>query len=273
MNVKLDPQLGHVQKTLFLPLWGRAVETRKPKPRLVDKTAVQIIEQVDYDFTPLAQNMDPLSQLAWIRRSQIGDQVIGRFLDAHPDGAVVNLGCGLDTTCDRIDNGQLSWYDLDLPDVIALRRQFIPETARRTFIAASLLDPAWPDCLRPHRDLFFLAAGVLYYFTEPEVKGLFLRLLEVFPGSQILFDVSSPTGVRVANKKVIESAGLDEKSYLIWGVENKKELLTWDPRLKLLGAHYYYRTWGLGLRNQLMGALSDYLGIQYMLHLQLGERA
>ena len=272
MTQRAKIELGHVQKTLFLPLWGRAVESKKRHPLLVDETAVRIIEQVDYDFASIAQKMDELSQIAWVKRSQICDQVIRRFLTHYPTGTVVNLGCGLDTTFERIDNGQVRWYDLDLPDVMMLRRQFIQESDRRYFIAASFLESAWLTELTVEGNVLFMAAGLFYYFKAEEIKGFILRLLDSYPGCELLFDVSSPLGIRVANKKVVESAGLDEKSYLTWGLHNKQELLVWDPRIKLLGTHYYFRTLRIGVRNILMGLLSDYLGIQYILHLQLGSR-
>lgn len=271
MNDKVTFNLGDVQKTLFLPLWGRAVESKKARPLLVDETAVRIIDQVDYDFSPLAQNMDPLTQLAWIKRALICDRVVRQFLEDYPAGAIVNLGCGLDTTFERTDNGQLIWYDLDLPDVIELRSRFIQPGERRKFIAASFLEPAWLGEVAVSANVLFIAAGVFYYFTEQEIREFTLRLLEAYPGSQMLFDVSSPLGVRVANQKVIQSSGLDEKSYLKWGLENKRHLLAWDPRIELLGTYYYYRTLRISLRNILMGALSDFLGIQYMLHLRLGR--
>jgi O-methyltransferase involved in polyketide biosynthesis len=134
MTDRVNINLGDVQKTLFLPLWGRAVETRKGKPMLVDETAVKIIDQVDYDFSKITQNMDELSQIAWIKRSLICDQVIKKFLASYPEGTIVNIGCGLDTTFERTDNGKLKWYDLDLADVIELRRKFIQESVRRKFI-------------------------------------------------------------------------------------------------------------------------------------------
>ena len=139
MTEKIKIELGNVQKTLFLPLWGRAVESKKRKPMLVDETAVRIIEQVDYDFAPMTANLEELSQIAWIKRSLICDQVIDKFLAQYPAGTIVNVGCGLDTTFERVDNGKLRWYDLDLPDVIALRSKFIQESERRTFIASSFL--------------------------------------------------------------------------------------------------------------------------------------
>jgi O-methyltransferase involved in polyketide biosynthesis len=116
-----------VQKTLLLPLWGRAVETRKSHPLLEDRAAARIIDSIDYDFSTIAGNINPVTQYAWIARSIHIDRTIRRFLRDYPKATVVNLGCGLDTTYDRVDNGSLHWYDLDLPDVIELRRRFVQE--------------------------------------------------------------------------------------------------------------------------------------------------
>lgn len=271
MTERVNINLGEVQKTLFLPLWGRAVETKKRKPLLVDETAVRIIDQVDFDFEPIARNMDDLSQIAWIKRSLICDQVIGRFLSAYPEGTVVNIGCGLDTTFERTDNGKLKWYDLDLPDVIELRRKFIQEDGRRKFIVGSFLEKGWLENIEVSGNVLFIAAGVFYYFQEQEIREFILRLIEAYPGSELLFDACSPFGMRVANQKVMDKVGLDEKSYLTWGLENKKDILTWDGRIKIIRTYHYFRTLRIGLRNMVMGTLSDVLGIQYMLHLGLGS--
>lgn len=238
---------------------------------LVDESAVRIIDQVDFDFSQATQNMDDLSQIAWIRRSLVCDRVVQGFLKRYPDGTIVNIGCGLDTTFERNDNGKLRWYDLDLADVIELRRKFVAESERRRFLTTSFLETGWLGKITVSGNVLFIAAGVFYYFSEEKIKAFLLRLLDTHPGCEILFDVCSPLGVKVANKKVIESAGLDEKSYLVWGLENKKVILSWDARIKLLGTYHYFRTLRIGLRNILMGALSDYLGIQYMLYLKLGS--
>jgi O-methyltransferase involved in polyketide biosynthesis len=267
-TVKLN--LGDVQKTLFLPLWGRAMETRKSKPMLVDEVAASIIDRVDFDFSHMAGKIDDLTRIAWIKRSLICDQVVRQFLSSYPEGTIVNVGCGLDTTYERTDNGQLTWYDLDLPDVIELRKLFIKENDRRKFISASFLESEWLQDIEVHGNVLFIAVGLLYYFEEYEVKAFLLRLLDAYPGCQFLCDVCSPLGMRVANKKVIESSGLDERSYLKWGLQDKQDILAWDARINLVATYYYFRTLRIGLRNILMGALSDALGIQYMLHLRLG---
>jgi len=269
MTEKIKIELDSVQKTLFLPLWGRAEESKKLHPMLVDETAVKIINQVDFDFTQVAQNVDDLSKIAWIKRSLICDQVIGKFLEKYPAGTVVNIGCGLDTTFERIDNGKLKWYDLDLPDVISIRKQFVEESERREFVIASFLENQWLEDIEVRGNVLFISAGVFYFFNEETIKEFILRLVVKYPRSELLFDVSSPLGVKIANKKVVESSGLDEKSHLVWGIEKKDDILSWDERISLIDTYFNFQGHMDGLRNKLMGRLSDFLGIQYMVHLGL----
>jgi O-methyltransferase involved in polyketide biosynthesis len=268
---RISVDLGNVQKTLFLPLWGRAFETRKEEPLLVDQKAVEIIDKVDYDFAALARNLSELTQVAWIMRSLFTDEVIRAFLAKYPRGTIVNIGCGLDTTFERVDNGTLQWYDLDLPDVICLRKQLIPETDRRTFIACSFLEEDWWRTIRVEGNVLFVAAGVFYYFEEQEIRGFLTRLADRFPGSEILFDVSSPRGVRMANRAVIRSSGLDDKSYLKWGLESPKVIASWDRRFRIVKLYYYFgaRARSLKLKTRLIGLVSDWLKIQYMIHLEM----
>jgi O-methyltransferase involved in polyketide biosynthesis len=269
VSEKVTVELGNVQKTLLLPLWGRAIESKKEKPLLVDKTALQIIEAVDYDFSTLAHNISDLTQMAWIMRSMCVDEVVRAFLAKYPKGTIVNIGCGLDTTFDRIDNGTVLWYDLDLPDVIELRRQFIQETERRQFIPASFLDKSWLNEICMSENVLFIAAGVFYYFEESEVKEFLVRLADRFPGSEIIFDASSPYGIKTANRMVIKRSGLDRNSFLKWGLKNAETLAAWDRRFRVLSTHYYFGEKGrnLGLRLRLFGWISDRLKVQYMVHL------
>jgi O-methyltransferase involved in polyketide biosynthesis len=270
MTDKIAVDLGHVQKTMFLPLWGRATESKKARPLLVDQAAVRIMERVNYDFSAMAKRLSPVSQAAWIMRSLRTDDVVRAFLTKWPQGTIVNLGCGLDTTFERVDNGRLRWYDLDLPDVIALRRQFIPESARRRFIASSFLEESWLNDIAVEGRALFVAAGVFYYFTEEEIRGFLVRLADHFPGSEVLFDVASPAGVRTANQMVIRSGGLDEKSYLTWALQNPRAITGWDRRFRIVSLLDYFgdRAATLPLATKLVGKLSDFLRIQYMTHLE-----
>lgn len=266
-------ELGSVQKTLLLPLWGRAVETRKACPLLVDQTAVKIIETLDYDFATIAQGISEISQLAWIARSLQMDRTIREFLKRHPGATIVNLGCGLDTTFERVDNGRLCWYDLDLPDVVELRRKFVSESDRRRFIASSLLNDAWLRQLPVPEAIFFLAAGVLYYLQESQVKAFLIKLADCFLSSEILFDACSPLGLKVANKRVIEAGGMDENAFLKWGLRSARDVQSWDSRIAVIAEYPIFRNMKhrFSIREKWGTFLSDLLRIMSIVHLRLGS--
>ncbi|MBN1437961.1 MAG: class I SAM-dependent methyltransferase [Anaerolineales bacterium] len=267
MSQKMHVTLSDVPKTLLLPLWGRARESRKPDPLLVDKKALEIIDGVDFDFSSLAGNITELSQAGWIMRSLSIDRAVRKLLAVHPQATIVDLGCGLDTTFDRVDNGLLRWFDLDLPEVIALRKQFIPETARRKALAASFLEKGWRKEIRPSSKVLFLAAGLFYFFREEEIKGFLRDLADEFPGGEILFDAVSPLGVKTANRMVVRRAGMDERSFLTWGLEKPERILSWDDRFTFLKSTFYFGEKRLPLRVRIQGFFSDLLKIQYMVHL------
>ena len=266
-------ELGSVQKTMLLPLWGRAVEAGKARPLLVDRAAVEIIAAIDYDFSTMARNLSPITQLAWIARSVHTDRTIREFLARDAGATIVNLGCGLDTTFERVDNGRLGWVDLDMPDVIELRRRFIPERARRRSIACSILDEAWLSQLQTAGPVLFVAAGVLYYLREAEVRTLLIRLADAFPGAEVFFEACSPRGLRIANKKVIEAGGMDQGAKLTWALRRASDLESWDSRIAVLEEYPIFRNFqdGLSIREKVGTTISDALRIMSMVHLRLGR--
>lgn len=234
MPDKIAALLGPVQETLLLPLWGRAVESRKKNGKLFDKTALEVIERIDYDFSAIAGNITFYSLYGWIARSLHIDQTIKKFAGGRKNPVIVNIGCGLDTTFNRVDDGKMTWYNLDLPDVINLRSKFISENERSASIGCSFLDYRWMEKLNDMEKPLFIAAGLLYYFDEEEVRDFFLKIAEKFPGSEMILDISSPFGVILANKFVLESTGMNKSAVMKWGVKNAKILEGWDKRIKIL---------------------------------------
>jgi len=267
---KIDIMVGPIQKTLFLPVVGRALESRKSTPMLYDKTAVEIVERVNFDFTKLISSTTELSRIAWIVRATCFDRIIRDFLRRYPDATVVNIGCGLDTTYERVDNGLVQWYDMDLPDVINLRKLFMNETKNRKFIAGSFLENSWYRNLGYPDHVLLIAGGVFYYYEEKVIRTFFIKLSLIFQSCELLFDVTSPSGVRATNK-VLKKAGIDEKSFLKWGLKSTDTILSWSPRLRLLGKHFTYKQDGITMnfKNRILGWISDALNIQYIVHFKI----
>lgn len=264
-------ELGSVQKTLLLPLWGRAVETGEKRALLVDEAAARIVATIEYDFSTMARKISPITRLAWIARSLHIDHTIRQFVEQHSAATIVNLGCGLDTTFERVDNGKLRWYDLDLPDVIELRSRYIQQGARRGFIACSVLDDTWIERVEVVGSVLFVAAGVLYYFSESQVKAIFTRLADKFPGGELVFDACSPRGVTLANKKVIRDGGMDDNAQLKWGLGRADEIHEWDPRITIVAEYPIFRGMrsGLTFKEKYGTFLSDALRIMSMVHLRI----
>lgn len=194
-----------VAETLLIALYARALEAQQPLPLVRDDKAALLVSQIDYDFTRF--KLQGHDQVTTIMRLREFDRRTQDFLARHPDAVVVHIGCGLDTRFERVDNGTATWYDLDLPEVIALRRQLITETSRCRFIGCSIFEEAWLDVVSAHSGLpfLFLAEGVFPYFEEAQVKGLFLTLMERFPGSELVCDAMTPFMIRLHNLKLATS--------------------------------------------------------------------
>ena len=124
--------LSGVAETLLIILAIRAFESQRPDALVKDERAEALVSQMDQDLLrkKLAK-IEDYSQVATILRSRELDRHAQDFLARHPEAVVVHIGCGLDTRFERVDNGQVEWYDLDLPDVIALRRKLIGGEGQR----------------------------------------------------------------------------------------------------------------------------------------------
>jgi O-methyltransferase involved in polyketide biosynthesis len=156
---------------------------------LRDAKAVEIVDAIDFDYDKYGQNA---GGVVTVLRTAVFDMWVRHFLADHPNGTVVELGCGLNTRFERVDNGALHWVDVDLPDTIDLRRKFFTDTDRRTMIAASVLDASWQEevAQRPG-PYFFVAEGVLVYLDEADVMRMLSGLAARFPGSSTAFDTYS----------------------------------------------------------------------------------
>ena len=149
-----------VAETLLIPLYMRAKESRRNNPILYDKAAEWLADSLEYDYSQF--DGAKLSEVGCVVRGWYFDCAVRRFIKAHSHPVVVNVGCGLDTRFQRIGDGKAVFYDLDLPEVIALRRELIPEQPGNVYIAASLLETDWMDDLRrkhPEAEFIFIVEG------------------------------------------------------------------------------------------------------------------
>lgn len=272
MSSKLSINLTGVPETLLMPLWGRAKNTQSARPILRDATAVELVERLDFDFSRIASKMSAYSSLYWARRALLLDGIVRAFLHRHPQGVVVNVGAGLDTTFQRIDNGAVRWFDLDLPDVIAVRRALLPEGPRNRLISGSLLDDDWLATFTPGEPILLLFGGVLFYFDEATLRGLFGRIASRLPGVELAFDVLSGVGAHFTTR-YMRRVGLPNAP-ILWTTRSPDPVRTWVPRLEVLKVWPLFEgmeadpAWSLGLRGMIW--LTDRIPIGQLYQLRLG---
>lgn len=227
MNEKV--RLDKEKETLLVPLYYRALESHTQTPIVVDNKAVCVINQVEYDFSRL--KIPRKTCVTLCMRAKQFDRYVTEFLSTRPSGTVVQLGCGLDSRFDRVDNGRVEWYDLDFPEVIELRKRFYNESERHHLIPLSVTDLAWADALQSGQAPFLvIAEGLLMYLRESEVKSLFLKLQEAVPGCQIAFDCfNSLTAKSIGRHPSIRITGAS----VHWGIDDAHEIEKWNEGIRL----------------------------------------
>ena len=247
-------KLGVVEDTLFVPMLGRIYASEYCPQILYDPKALELKKKLPSGLS----EQDGQSQYT--------------FLEHRPNGVVVQLGCGLETTYSRCDNGRSRWYAVDLPHVVEYRRELLPEPERETYLAGDAFAEDWIRQIRadvPDAPILVTAGGLFHYFEESKVVGL-LRMFTGFGEIEIVFDTVSKSGMAMMRKKYMKQVGhgdaqmffyVDSASVLAGKIGSGVRVLAEEP---------YYRhitRTGLKLSTKVSMAVSDRFCMVKMVHL------
>ncbi len=193
MKLSLEKEM----ETLLIPLYGRAQMSQKGLFK--DRDAEHAIAQISYDFSRLhIQNKTQM--MLSIRGSQI-DNYTMEYLKKYPDSTVVYLGCGLDARARRLNAPFKLWYDLDFPQVIAIKKQLYEETADYRYIPSSVTDWGWMDKIeRSGKPVLVIAGGLLMYLHEQDIKLLLIKMRDKFKDVTFIFDAYSTLTAKQAKR-------------------------------------------------------------------------
>lgn len=225
------------KETMLMTLSGRAIQSQWKNPILRDPWAEEAMRHIDYDLSKQLTGV-----ASWRMWKDIGPTIIAtraatfdllttRFLTDHPDATVLHVGCGMDSRVFRINPpAGVQWFDVDYPDVIALRHQLFPErNAAYHIIGAQLDDLRWMDDVPRDKPGLLIAEGVLMYLSEAEVKALLNAVVDHFPGGQMIFDVVHPFILKRAGSNV-GGTGATYK----WSLDDPQDIKQLEPKLELL---------------------------------------
>jgi O-methyltransferase involved in polyketide biosynthesis len=198
----MRPDIEAVSETLYLPRYALALESRADRPIVLDEEAVRLTENLNETLASSEKGIHRKLVRGRLPRTLITrltlrirhfDQVVRGFLERDPDGIVVSLGCGLSRRRRRVDDGEMRWFELELPAVIGLRRRYFEDTNRFRSIASSVLAFEWMDQLpdEPGERFLFLAEWLFMYLEESDVRRLVVKLREQFDGADLVAEVAN----------------------------------------------------------------------------------
>ena len=219
------------EETALGTLYFRAHDSRSKQPILRDQAAEEAVSRIDYDFRKV--KLPKSSALGLLLRAKQLDRWTAAFLAEHPEATVLHLGCGLDSRVERLDPPKsVRWYDLDYPEVIALRQRiFSHQRDGYHLIGSSVTDPSFLDQIPSDRPAMIVAEGLFLYLSDQEVKQLLQRLTNHFKSGQVAFDAYSRLSLRLASlSPAIAKLGVAFR----WSIDDPRELEQGVPRLQLV---------------------------------------
>ena len=254
-------KLGVVEDTLFVPMLGRIYASEHCPQILYDKKALELKNKLPSDL--IEQNkQNQYTLLASASRSANMDRFIQSFLERRPNGVIVQLGCGLETTYYRCDNRRTHWYAVDLPHVIDYRRELLPELEGETYLAGDAFSEDWIRQVRtefPDAPILVTAGGLFHYFEENKVISL-LRMIGQSGNMEVVFDTVNKKGMAMMQKKYMKQVGHADAQMFFY-VDSAEELAAKiRGNVKVIAEEPYYRYIpknGLKLSTKLSMAVSD----------------
>jgi len=230
MSITL-PTFTPLEDSLFLTLYARARDYRRPHSILGDAAADQIVRTVDYDFGRLRIDTNLILNVA-LRAKKL-DQVASDFLARHPDAVGIDLGAGLDTRATRLDPpSTVDWYDVDFPAVAAARERLIPQRANGHVIGADVREKDWLDGIPTGRPAVIVADGLMGFLTQDELVSLWNRLVDHVPSGEIVFNSYTRFAIWLARHAPGTKTVADLVKFP--GMDDPREPERWNPRLQLV---------------------------------------
>ena len=221
--------LTGVPETMLQTVYARARESAG-RGAIRDETAEQIIGSLDYDFS-LAEK-DTAMRSGVIARTIVLDRLVGAWLGRHPGTVVVNLACGLDTRCYRM-KGYQHWYNLDLPETIAVRQQLLPESGAISQLAMSAMDD-WGAAIREtDAPALVIIEGLTMYLSEADVRRIFEVIAARLPKAEVFVETMNPAVAKRFKERSIEGS----HAKFTWGVKDGRALAALLPGFRFVEEH------------------------------------
>ncbi len=219
MSDRIKIQLNGTAETMLQSFYARAKYSKSKKHKFYDAKAIELVDRIDYDFS-LAEK-DSTMGTGVIARTIVFDELVKDFIDKNPDCTVVNIACGLDTRFYRMDNGRITWYNLDLPETIAVRDQIYNETGHVSTIGISVTDPAWAEQVTVRGKMLFIIEGLSMYLSAEENEQMLAIIHDNFDNATVFMECLAKKWV---NKEKVEESIQRTGAKFVFGADSFEDI-------------------------------------------------
>ena len=189
--------MDSVNRTLYIPLYGKAAVSRK---------GIIIHDpKAEYICDSSGLNLSGSAGSKWLAyfmamRAAVFDKWLTEKLRTLNDPVVIHIGCGLDSRAERV-NGSCVWYDVDFPEVIEERKKFYSETEFYHMLGANAAKDNWTEQVPGAENAVVVMEGICMYLETQDIICLFERLKSKFAHVYLLADFYTTFGVKASKYK------------------------------------------------------------------------
>jgi O-methyltransferase involved in polyketide biosynthesis len=243
--------LSEVSQTAILALTCRVVESEKKNPVFNDPMAVLSLERLLFlsseeekkrflHWKKMYSGINAHDEKARALTAASFDRIASLFITNNPGCTVINLACGFDTRFWRIEHKECKYIELDLPEVIALKKELLKDLLDYELIGCSVLDTSWIDMVTSNGNgnFLLLAEALFYYLPRQEVTRILQQIARRFDRSQLVLDMAPAKYTKGLWKRAIqiESRVWDIDVSFVSGIENPGEIESYGSGFKVIGA-------------------------------------
>ena len=208
-----------VSDTLYIPLTARIYISKRYPEYFYDEVALSLQDQIPSNS--ISKGSNQYSMLASVARYYNFDKVIKDFIERKKKCNIVNLGCGLETACSRINDDRAYFYEIDLFEVIENRKRVLKTSSNEKLISADIFKNDWMKQVDKSVPTLFVVSGVFQYFHEEDVLGLIEKIKNNFDDCEMIFDAMSKSGLIYANRYVKKTG--NDSALMYFYVDNSND--------------------------------------------------
>ena len=210
--------MDNVNKTLYIPLYGKAYVSRRGLI-LQDKKAEEIWEKEGFPLKGKAKSKWLAYNMGM--RSAVFDRWTKQQMELYPDAVILHVGCGMDSRCIRVETGEQQWFDVDFPEVIAERKRYFAESEHYHMIGSDIREESWLSQIPSDKTAIIVMEGISMYLQRSELKAVLKRWKTHFAEVRILVDTYTVFAAKATKyKNPINEVGVTQ----VYGFDDPRDL-------------------------------------------------